>query len=120
MCINCLYFIVLALIILALGKWMLIFIVMPFQVIYNHRLKKGKNNKLLKIMSAPYYLWEIMFREGWERYMLYQVGTIPSNNLRKTIYRLLGASVLPKAIFHFRTEIRRPWKLQIGGGHNYW
>lgn len=41
---------------------------------------------------------------------------MPSVHLRRLLYKGLGAHVAPKAVFHFRTEIRAPWALHVGQG----
>ena len=41
---------------------------------------------------------------------------MPSLHLRKWLYQGLGVSVDKNVIFHFRTEIRAPYKLWIGKG----
>ena len=88
----------------------------PFQVINQQRLRHGKRGLLAKIVAGPYLVWEKIFRNGWQRYMLFQVGAIPSCHLRKWIYQLLGASIAPKVVFHVNTEIRAPHRLIVGKG----
>ena len=41
---------------------------------------------------------------------------MPSVRLRRLLYRGLGAHIAPKAVLHFCTEIRAPWRLRIGQG----
>lgn len=84
----------------------------PFQVLYNIR----HYSIVFKVLSIPYYLWEKCFRKGWERYMLFQIGIIPSCHLRKWIYKALGVKIGSNVIFHFKTEIRSPYKLRVGNG----
>ena len=108
--------VLLTLVLLVYLKWILIAIIFPFQVVNGYRKKKECKNLLLKVLSAPYVLWERLFRNGWERYMLFQVSTIPSCHLRKWIYKALGAKINSKVVFHFRTEIRAPHQLTVEQG----
>lgn len=97
------------------AKWIFIFLLFPFQVAYNRALK-GKLRPGEKFLVRPYQIWEKLCKNGWERYMLYQVGLIPSCRLRKNIYKALGAEIEEKVVFHFRTEIRGIVDLKIGKG----
>ena len=101
-------------------KWLLIIVVFPFQVIHGQILKRwgnGKNIPLLyKVLKKPYRIWEDIFRRGWQRYMLFQVGLIPSHHIRRWVYRVLGAEIGKNVVFHFRTEIRGIHRLKIGAG----
>lgn len=101
-------------------KWILIIVVFPFQVIHNQILKKwgnGKNIPLLyKALKKPYTIWESIFRKGWQRYMLFQIGMVPSNHIRRFVYSALGAEIGKNVVLHFRTEIRGVHRLKIGAG----
>lgn len=57
-----------------------------------------------------------LMKEGGERFVLFYISLIPSVCLRKFFYRCLGCHISPKVIFHFKTEIRAPWKLKVGTG----
>lgn len=110
----------LAILVIAYFKWVIIFLILPFQIMFD-RYQKGKSNgksKLVfKILSIPYWLWERkIFRNGWERWMLFQIASLPSCHIRKWVYRLLGAELDSKTVFHFGTEIRCPYLLSIGKG----
>ncbi len=72
-------------------KWVLIVLVFPFQAIHGQVLK---------------------------RYMLYQVGLIPSHHVRRFVYRALGAEIGKNVVFHFKTEIRGIHRLKVGAGTN--
>lgn len=100
-------------------KWLIIALMLPFQSANAARRKKknaGKDSFLLKVLSAPYIILERLMRGGWERYMMFQVGVLPSCHLRKFIYRILGACIAPRVVFHFKTEIREPSRLIVMGG----
>ena len=83
--------ILLILVLLLYLKWILIIIFFPFQIINGYRKRKDDHSILMLLLCAPYLAWEAIFRGGWQRYMLFQVGTIPSNHVRKYIYALLDA-----------------------------
>lgn len=96
------------------------FLILPFQIMFNRCQKKqGKwqIKIIFKILSVPYSIWERkVFRSGWERWMLFQIASLPSCHIRKWVYRLLGAEVDNNVVFHFGTEIRCPYRLSIGKG----
>lgn len=97
-------------------KWILIIFLIPFQCA-NGAYQKNKKNLLLKVLAAPYLVFEIfIMRGGWQRYMLFQVSTLPSCHFRKLIYKILGANIGPMVVFHFKTEIRSPHTLHVGKG----
>lgn len=103
-------------------KWILFAVLLPFQIIdIKRRLVKYKTGRRvwwLYLLSSPYLIWEkYVMRGGWSRYMLFKVSVVPSMHFRKLIYKLLGAKVAHDVVFHFKTELRAPELLVIGGGH---
>lgn len=96
-------------------KWILIVLLFPFQVAYNRALK-GELRPGEKFFVTPYLKWEKFCKKGWERYMLFHIGTLPSCHLRKAIYSGLGAQIDDNVVFHFRTEIRGVVDLKVGKG----
>ena len=114
-----LLYISLGLVALVYLKWIVIILILPFQCVYGQILVRYDKNNLpfvLKVLVAPYWLWERLFRGGWGRYMISQVGTIPSCHIRKMLYKLIGAQVEKRVVFHYKTEIRYPWRLRVGEG----
>lgn len=101
-------------------KWVLIIVVFPFQVVHGRVLKKWGKSKdaplLIRTLDKPYIYWEKLFKKGWQRYMLFQVGLVPSHLIRKFVYRALGAEIGKHVVFHFRTEVRGLHRLKIGDG----
>lgn len=97
-------------------KWILIFLILPFQVVQQYCVKYQKKNILINFGRAPYVLWEKLFLNSWQRYMLFQISFIPSCHIRKWVYKILGANIGPNVVFHFKTEIRMPHKLTVGKG----
>lgn len=101
-------------------KWVLIILVFPFQAIHGQVLKRWAGRKdyplIFKLLKQPYKYWEKLFRNGWQRYMLYQVGLIPSHHVRRFVYRALGAEIGKNVVFHFKTEIRGIHRLKVGAG----
>lgn len=97
-------------------KWILVVAMYPFQV-FHSLYNRNKNNSFFRILAIPDYLIErFILRYGGLRFSLYQISTIPSNHLRRLLYRGLGASIGKHAVLHFKTEIRSPEKLTIGRG----
>lgn len=114
---NWVSFFILLILFLLLLKWILILLVLPFQIIYNRWNKSLQKTRFHSIISFPYKFWErIIFRCGWERYMLMNISTIPSCHFRKFIYKLLGANIGKNVVIHYKTEIRKPNNLTIGKG----
>lgn len=101
-------------------KWILILLVFPFQIIHGQVMKRWGNGKDVpvkyKLLKYPYNRWNKLFHFGWTRYMLFQVGMIPSHHVRRWIYKVLGGDIGKNVVFHFRTEIRGLHRLKIGDG----
>ena len=103
-------------ILLGLGylKWVLIILIYPWQAFFFRYRKTG--SRIHKCLGFPYWLLEKILRGGWQRFSLYQIGTLPSNHLRKWLYKGLGTDCGKYSVFHFRTELRAPYRLKIGEG----
>ena len=101
-------------------KWILIIAVFPFQVVHGRVLKKWGKSKdaplIIRTLEKSYIYWEKIFKKGWQRYMLFQVGLVPSHHIRRFVYKALGAEIGKRVIFHFRTEPRGIHRLIIGDG----
>ena len=114
-------------------KWVLIIVVFPFQVVHGQILKrkapqppKGGESYGMRsrtpfrglggFLDKLYIYWEKIFKKGWQRYMLFQVGLVPSHHIRRFVYRALGAEIGKNVVFHFRTEVRGLYRLKIGDG----
>lgn len=95
-------------------KWIFIILLYPLQAFWEYYHKN--KSPLSKILAIPYYLIELFFRFGAGRFLIYNISTLPSNHLRKLLYKGLGATIAQHAVVHFRTEIRCPHKLTIGKG----
>lgn len=99
-------------------KWLMIALVLPFQVAEKKRAKvkklTGHKNIILYALATPYVILERLMRGGWERYMLFQVGVIPSLHVRKWFYQCLGTQIGKNVVFHFKTEVRAPENLIVG------
>ena len=93
-------------------KWIFILLMFPWMVLDKYRDK----GKIGYVVSLPYRLCERILRGGALRFAIYNIGTIPSNRLRKLIYRMLCGRIESKVTIHFRTEIRCPRQLRIGKG----
>lgn len=93
-------------------KWIFILFMFPWIVLDKFR-EKGK---IGYIASLPYKVCEKMSKGGIMRFAIFNIGTIPSNSLRKLIYRMLCGRIESNVTIHFGTEIRCPRKLRIGKG----
>lgn len=85
---------------------------------YRRANKIGKFKAFfLKMLSSFYVICERRFAKGGiKRFILYNIGMIPSNRFRKCLYIGLGANIANNAIVHFRTEMRSIENLIIGEG----
>lgn len=112
--------ILLGLVVLLYLKWILIILVFPFQVMHGQILRKWEKSKnaplVYRVLDKPYNYWEKIFRKAWQRYMLFQIGLVPSHHLRRFVYKALGAEIGKNVVFHFKTEIRGIHKLKIDKG----
>lgn len=105
---------IIALVVLYL-KWIFIALLYPLEV-FGGLYRNNKSNKLFKLLAVPGYCIERILRFGGGRFLIFNISTIPSNHLRRLLYKGLGAHIAPKVVFHFRTEIRAPWLLHIDKG----
>lgn len=116
---NTIVIIFIVLVFLLYLKWIVILLVLPFQIAHGQIRRKWENSNtpfLCKALGAPFYYWEKFFRGGWTRYMILQVGFIPSCHIRRFIYKCLGAQIGENVVFHYGTEIRVPHRLRLGSG----
>mgnify|MGYP000452011947 CR=1 FL=1 len=109
------FIIILILVLILYLKWILLIIFYPFQAGFNLYLK-NKGNIFYKILAIPLYILNKFFRGGIERFVDYNISTLPSNHVRKWLYKGLGAKLGKNVVFHLETEIRAPYQLKIGKG----
>lgn len=105
---------IIAIVILYL-KWIFITLLYPLEACWG-LYRNNKSNKLFKLLAVPCYVIERILRFGGGRFLIFNISTIPSNHLRRLLYKGLGAHIASKVVFHFRTEIRAPWSLYIDKG----
>ena len=102
------------LVVLLYIKWILISIAFPWIcMLFQFRRYKGA---IRKISAVPGLIIERMTKEGASRYIIINIGHIPSLTLRRTLYRMIGAEVESQVVIHYKTEIRAPYRLSIGKG----
>ena len=102
------------LVVLLYIKWILISIAFPWIcMLFQFRRHKGA---IRKISAVPGLIIERMTKEGASRYIIINIGHIPSLTLRRTLYRMMGAEVESQVVIHYKTEIRAPYRLSIGKG----
>lgn len=104
----------LILVILLYLKWILISLAFPWVcLLFQFRRHKGT---LRKVLAVPGLVIEKMTRDGASRYIILNIGHIPSLTLRRTLYRMLGADIERQVVVHYKTEIRTPYRLTVGKG----
>ena len=109
--------IILSLAVLAIfAKWIVILLYLPLHYVYVLAIRHSFTFPLKTLLKAPYVLISRITRGGLERFVIINVGTIPSVSIRKCIYRILGVRMGKNVVFHYKTEIRNPFKLVVGDG----
>ena len=104
----------LILVILLYLKWILVAFAFPWVcLLFQFRRHKGS---LRKVLAVPGLAIEKMTRDGASRYIILNIGHIPSLTLRRTLYRMLGADIERQVVVHYKTEIRAPYRLAVGKG----
>ena len=107
------YFLLLIVILLCL-KWIVITLTFPWIcLLFNFKKRKGFVRKLL---AVPGVIMESVTKEGLSRFIIINIGYIPSIGLRTRLYKMLGADIKSRVVIHYRTEIRFPYRLTIGKG----
>ena len=107
------YFLLLIVILLCL-KWIVITLTFPWIcLLFNFKKRKGFVRKLL---AVPGVIMESVTKEGLSRFIIINIGYIPSIGLRIRLYKMLGADIKSRVVIHYRTEIRFPYRLTIGKG----
>lgn len=95
-------------------KWIFIIMTLPWVCLLFLFRKRG--GMLYKIFAIPGFIIEKVTREGASRYIIINIGNIPSITLRISLYRMLGVDVAKNVVIHYKTEIRTPYNLHIGKG----
>lgn len=109
--------VLLLLVLLLYAKWIALLLLYPLLALKKGVRDAGGGLRLWRVpLAAPGALVERLLRGGGERFVLYHISFIPSIRLRRVLYRGLGAHIGPRAIVHFRAEIRCPERLVLGGG----
>jgi maltose O-acetyltransferase len=84
---------------------------------YKAKYRKNINDKNSSSQQKTNHHLLINFYGGCYRYLEYKVSFIPSNWLRKQIYKFIFKMKIGKNVtFHYRTEIRGGYKISIGDG----
>lgn len=109
---NILLFVLICLLYLKCIAVSFLYIVEVFWCLY----QKNKSSLFYRLLAIPSYILIRIFKNGGGRFVIYNISTIPSNHIRKLLYRGLGVSMDKNVTFHFRTELRSPYLLKIGRG----
>ncbi|MBQ8672676.1 MAG: acyltransferase [Bacteroides sp.] len=96
-------------------KWIAVFFLYIMEIFWC-LYQKHKPSLFYKVLAMPSYALIRILRNGGGRFVLFNISAIPSNHIRKQLYRGLGVSIEKNVTFHFRAEIRAPYKLKIGRG----
>lgn len=78
--------------------------------------QNASNRKLAYVLRFPMRVVEHFLRFGGGRFVLFQIGMIPSVHLRTWLYRGVGVKMGKNVTIHFRTEVRCPERLTLGDG----
>lgn len=108
------YILLLLLVILLYLKWIVITLTFPWIcLLFSYKRRK---TMVKKLFAVPGMLMENITKGGLSRFIIINLGLIPSIRIRILLYRLLGADIKSRAVIHYRTEIRAPYRLSIGKG----
>lgn len=103
-----------ALIVLYL-RWIIIILFFPCQ--WFNTLGRKCDQRLFEwILRFPYRVLHRISKGGFSRYVVYEVGLIPSFVIRKMYYKAMGVEMGERVVFHFRTELRDGYGIKIGDG----
>ena len=105
---------VIILILLLYIKWLTVILLFPW-ICFLFQFNKHRN-LMMKALAAPGFLIEKVTNEGASRFVIINLGNIPSVRLRTLLYKMLGVSIGKKVVIHYKTEIRAPFNLQLGTG----
>lgn len=118
-------YLLLILLLICCYKQLFVIFMYPLAALNQYRLilssiderKTGYKFRIIRALCVPWYVLENrIFKDGILRYVIYQIGLIPSCHLRHALYKGLGVKMGKNVVFHFRTELRAPEKLKIGEG----
>lgn len=113
---NLLLWVVSALLLVVSGKWIICIFLLPSQWFYGKLKRNNCSNKYLKLLSLPFIIVTKMTRGGYELWMSYCIGLIPSCHIRKWYCQIMGAKIAPNVIIHIGTQMRAEYNLIIGEG----
>ena len=95
-------------------KWIVIALTYPWIcLLFSYKKRKSMVKKL---MAVPGMLMENITKGGLSRFIIINLGYIPSIGFRRVLYKMLGADIKSRVVIHYRTEIRAPHLLSIGKG----
>lgn len=112
---NSILIILSVLILVLYAKWIFCAMFYPLMAFsaMGHRVS---NRKVAYVLCFPLRVAEHFLRFGGGRYVLFQIGMIPSVHLRTWLYKGLGVKMWKNVTIHFHTELRAPEKLNLGDG----
>ena len=94
-------------------KWILIALTYPLMAFDG--LYRNRPSLVTNILRLPFAVINRITRGGWSKYLLTNLSMIPNIHFRKALYKGLGAHIEKNVVFHFKTEIRTPYLLSVGG-----
>lgn len=108
------------------GKWVVLLLLSPLIAYKNKVSKQNSNANDAKVDPIPektnikYYSPTRIIRiflTGFSRYIIIQIGLIPSHRVRNWLYQNIFLVRLGKnAILYYGAELRAPYRLSIGDG----
>lgn len=96
-------------------KWLFVILFYPLMALSAIGTRQS-NQRKKKILRFPLRVAEHFLRFGGARFVLFQIGMIPSVHLRTWLYKGLGVRMGKNVTIHFRTEVRCPERLTLGDG----
>lgn len=96
------------------AKWIFLAVTLPWACLF-FQLRKHKS-RICKFLPVSDFFFEITTKEGAWRYVIINIGHIPSIFIRLWLYRMLGVEAKSHVVIHYKTDIRAPYNLYIGKG----
>lgn len=118
---------------LLMTKWIILFILfIPIRILQKkkrtfttnskHQYEESENIKQSTPIKSVNIFQKVknliyIYLEGYIRYIIINIGNIPSMRVRLFFYKkLLYCNIMPKAIIYYGAELRAPENLYIGQG----
>lgn len=106
--------IILILLLFLCAKWIFIALAFPWVSLRFQYLRH--KSMIRKILAVPGHFLESITQGGASRFVILNIGYIPSVSFRLMLYRMLAIDAAKHVVIHYKFEVRMPHMLSIGRG----